>query len=343
MDGDKRKIFDETRAALELKLAEFEKNAKKIGRKAKYVTKYIYVKGGHEKNEALGFLTVFNFNRALNVKCKRFIEYDPSNKRLYLDIYQLRKRDIKKKLPVFVYIHGGGWIGGSPETREAFTTRIAAEGYFVVSLFYGNAPTYSHPRLIQNIFKAFKWIYDNAAQYNIDAENLIVGGESAGAHLAAMAGAIATNPDYAEHFELPEERKAQRIRGLVLNCGVYDLEKADEIPFRNIKFYVESYLGGRTLDELDEKTREEISPIRFVNADFPPTIAISAENDKLATQTFDLVARLDELNVEVTHFHGTGRLAVHAFAVAQVLKVSKLAMAEVKEFMLKVTERFSRS
>lgn len=58
------------------------------------------------------------------MKTTRFVRYDDDDKRLYLDFYERKDRDRNKKSRVFVYIHGGGWIGGLPETREAYTTKL---------------------------------------------------------------------------------------------------------------------------------------------------------------------------------------------------------------------------
>ena len=119
----------------------------------------------------------------------------------------------------------------------------------------------------------------------------------------------------------------------MLNCGVFDLEKAIGLPFRNIELYVQSYCGGKPFDELTEEEKKEISPIYHVTKDFPPTFAVSAQYDALAVLTFDLVEKLHELGVEVEHYHGTGKFAVHAFAVVQALKISKRAMFGIRNFL----------
>ena len=126
-----------------------------------------------------------------------------------------------------------------------------------MSLYYGHSPFYPHPEPIQNIYKAFAWLKENAEEYNIDTDAIFVGGESAGAHLSAMAGAIATNPAYNARFDLDERSRHQKIAGLVLNCGVFDLEKAIGLPFRNIELYVQSYCGGKPFDELTEEEKRK--------------------------------------------------------------------------------------
>ncbi len=329
---------EEVKELLANRTVESEEKAKKLMKKLAFAVKYSYVHGGHVKNEILGMLTFYNGGRSFLVRAKRKIRYDPGDEKLYMNIYQRFNRDVSVKAKVFVYIHGGGWIGGWPEAREAFTTRIASAGYFVASLYYGNAPAYSHPKMIQNIYKAFAYLKEHAEDYNIDADEIFVGGESAGAHLAAMAGCISSNPEYNARFELDERARRQKITGLVLNCGVYDLEKALTTGFRNVKVYTQAYCGKTAVGDLPEEIRREISPIYWVNADFPPTFAISAENDKLAVMTFDFVDRLFSLGVHTEHFHGTGLFALHAFAVSQAFKISRKAMKEVKEFLKKMSD-----
>lgn len=311
--------------------------AKKLRKKLAFAVKYGYVYGGHVKNEILGMLTLYNAGRSFAVKSVRRIRYDPDDPKLYLNMYFPRRQSGEGKNRLFVYIHGGGWIGGWPEAREAFTTRIAAAGYTVASLYYGNAPAYAHPKMIQNIYKAFAFLKENAERFNIDTDEIFVGGESAGAHLAAMAGCISSNPEYNSRFELDALSRDIKIAGLVLNCGVYDMEKALSTGFRNVGIYTQAYCGGIKVTDTSESFRREISPIYWVTDNFPPSFVISAENDKLAVMSFDFAAELFAKGVYVEHFHATGKTAVHAFAVCQAFAISREAMREIKIFLKKIS------
>ena len=355
-ESEKRRLFDFKHVQLELRRKELEnkiareefearleanthammKKAKKAAKRAAYDVKYAYVFGGHVKNELVGALTIFNLNRSTKVRTTRFIRYDEDDKRMYLNVYERKDRDRTQKAKVFVYIHGGGWIGGYPGTREGFTTRVAEKGYFVVSIYYGEAPMYSHPKMIENIYKAFAWLKEHADEYNVDVSEIYVGGESAGAHLSAMAGAIATNPEYNALFNLDERSRHQKIAGLVLNCGVYDMLKATTTGFKNIGIYTQSYCGGVEVKDLDENMQKQISPLYWVTDKFPPTFAISGENDKLAVLTFDFVKELYEKGVYVDHYHAQGKYAVHAFAIIQSMKITKIAMQGIYEFLNKL-------
>lgn len=328
---------EEVNRLLRQKSAAAKNKAKKLRKKIAFAVKYGYVHGGHVKNEILGMLTFYNAGRSFAVTAKRHIRYDPSDPKLYLNMYFPRRKSGEGKNRLFVYIHGGGWIGGWPEAREAFTTRIAAAGYAVASLYYGNAPAYAHPKMILNVYKALAFLKENAARYGFDAEKIFVGGESAGAHLAAMAGCISSNPEYKARFALDPISRDTGIAGLVLNCGVYDMEKALSTGFRNVGVYTQAYCGGIKVTDTPETFRREISPIYWVTENFPPTFAISAENDKLAVLSFDFVAKLFDKGVYVEHFHATGKTAVHAFAVSQAFAISREAMREIRLFLKKIS------
>ena len=142
--------------------AKAKAKAKKLMRKIGFGIKYTYAMGGRLRNEIVGMLTIYNFGRAVFLHIKRRIRFDPSDEKLYLNIYYPLGKP-KEKYKVFLYIHGGGWMGGWPESREAFTTRIATAGYFVASVYYGEAPKYAHPKMIENIYKAIGYLRERAA------------------------------------------------------------------------------------------------------------------------------------------------------------------------------------
>lgn len=195
--------------------AQAKAKAKKLARRISFGIKYTYAMGGRLRNEIVGMLTVYNFGRAVFLHVKRHIRFDPSDEKLYLNIYYPLGKH-KGRYKVFLYIHGGGWMGGWPESREAFTTRIATAGYFVASVYYGEAPRYAHPKMIENIYKAIGWLRDHADELDIDMESIVVSGESAGAHLAAMAACISTNPEYAQNSIWTS---AQRSRSFPRPCS----------------------------------------------------------------------------------------------------------------------------
>ena len=77
-----------------------------------------------------------------------------------------------------------------------------------------------------------------------------------------MAGCISTNPEYKARFELDPVSADQKISGLVLHCGVYDMEKVLNTGFHNSGIYTRAYCGGVPVPETDPEFRREISPIQ---------------------------------------------------------------------------------
>ena len=90
---------------------------------------------------------------------------------------------------VYLHIHGGGWVLGSSHLQDVALWRLAAEASVaVVSVDYRLAPEHPFPAGPNDCEAAARWLIDSAAQeYGADAaDRLLIGGESAGAHLAAL-------------------------------------------------------------------------------------------------------------------------------------------------------------
>ena len=91
--------------------------------------------------------------------------------------------------PVLVWFHGGGWVTGSKDNIEGIAFEIAElAGFHLVSVGYRLAGQGADPwpGIIVEVKSAVRWLKLNAGMLGIDPEQIIVTGESAGAHLAAM-------------------------------------------------------------------------------------------------------------------------------------------------------------
>jgi len=95
-------------------------------------------------------------------------------------------RPAKGPLPALVYFHGGGWIAGSVFTHDGLCAALAQDaGIVVVSVQYRRPPENVFPAPNDDAYAACAWTAALAAELGIDPERLGVGGDSAGAHLAA--------------------------------------------------------------------------------------------------------------------------------------------------------------
>ncbi|MEN8183853.1 MAG: alpha/beta hydrolase fold domain-containing protein, partial [Myxococcota bacterium] len=111
--------------------------------------------------------------------------------------------------PVLVYLHGGGWICGSPRTHRKLACRFAEAGQLVVNVDYRLAPEHPFPVPFEDCVSAVRWAAREAPRWQGDPSRLAVGGDSAGGNLsAAVAAALADDE--------------ARPRAALLLYGVFD-------------------------------------------------------------------------------------------------------------------------
>ncbi len=90
-------------------------------------------------------------------------------------------------LPFLVYLHGGGWVTGSVATHDPFCRLLSgAAEVIVASIDFRSAPEHPYPAAVDDTLTAARWAAQHAAEYGGDATRLALGGDSAGANLAAV-------------------------------------------------------------------------------------------------------------------------------------------------------------
>jgi acetyl esterase len=96
-------------------------------------------------------------------------------------------------LPALVYLHGGAFRHGDFEAYENVCRFLAGEaGCRVIAVDYRRAPEHPFPAAVDDSMAALAWIETNAATLGIDPNRIALGGDSAGANLAAVVAQTAT-------------------------------------------------------------------------------------------------------------------------------------------------------
>jgi acetyl esterase/lipase len=104
---------------------------------------------------------------------------------LLLDLY--RPAGQMERLPIVLYLHGGGWRVGTRTDREYDRTiPLAERGFVVASSDYRLSGVASFPAPLNDARRALHWLYENATDFGGDRDRIAVSGGSAGAHLAAL-------------------------------------------------------------------------------------------------------------------------------------------------------------
>ena len=205
-------------------------------------------------------------------------------------------------LPTVVWIHGGAWISGNKQTVRPYVQILAAQGYTAVAVDYSVSPEVQYPVALEQLNATLGYLVENADELRIDPARIVLAGDSAGANLASQLAALTTNPAAAADLGIEPALRPEQLRGVVLNCGIYDVDvmaSAPGIGGWGFGIALWAYLGDR--DWSGTKGATEMSTLDWVTADFPATWISGGNGDPLtASQSKPLAERLNGLGVPVT-------------------------------------------
>lgn len=208
-----------------------------------------------------------------------------------------------EKLPLIIYIHGGGWSAGSEKKVSKFVKLFAKAGYIVANVDYSLAPEYPYPVAINQIMKVIEFLILNSTQYKIDDDKIFIAGHSAGAHLAAQAGLIITSKKYQKIMNIDINIAKNKIKGLLLFSGVYDIETVNECNFPGFELMGWSYTKTKKFIEYEKIN--ELSITKYITKEFPKCFITVGNKDKLEKQSFELKEKLIEKNIKYTDLFWT--------------------------------------
>ncbi len=102
---------------------------------------------------------------------------------LLADMYLPRESGLR---PAIVFIHGGGWVGGSRTGWHELIAPFAQQGYVGMAIDYDLSPAVRFPSALQECKEAVRWLRAHASEYHVDPKRIAVAGGSAGGELAAL-------------------------------------------------------------------------------------------------------------------------------------------------------------
>lgn len=225
-----------------------------------------------------------------------------------LDI--VRPEGNREKLPVFMFIHGGGWIlGDYPTHRRMVRDLVVHSGYAAVFVNYSRTPEAKYPQAINEIFAATKWVAAHGDEINVDGKNLAVVGNSVGGNMTAVTALKA------------KENGGPQIKCMIMFWPIVD---ADFETASYKEFGKDRFLTTPTMKWMydmyikDTAKRKDIyaSPLRATVEQLkglPPALIQVAENDVLRDEGEAFGRKLDQAGVPVTlvRYDGT----IHDFGL----------------------------
>ncbi len=189
---------------------------------------------------------------------------------------------------VFLHIHGGGFVTGSPEMTDLLHEALSKElDLAFVSVDYRLAPEHPYPAGPDDCEAAALWLLEHAER-EFGSARLLIGGESAGAHLAA--GTLIRLRD--------RHGSVDRFGGANLVFGIYDLggtpsqrgvpERPDLLTAELIEYFADLFTPDRSVEQ---RRDPDISPLYADLRDLPPALFTVGADDHLVDDTLFMAAR----------------------------------------------------
>lgn len=234
------------------------------------------------------------------------VKYVPdSDDAQVLDIYYPEDKSAKPR-PLLIWIHGGGWSGGS-KAGMPYLNQLT-RGYVVASVEYRFSQKAVFPAQIQDCQAAIRFLRANADKYRIDPKLVGVGGGSAGGHLAALVGTSGGQDTFPKIGG--NDAQSDRVQCVCDIFGPTDFwtvikqAEADKDVVNIFKWNQGdpySKLIGGGLGE-DRAKCDAVSPVHYVSKESPPFLILHGDRDTLVpyAQSEELAEQLKKAGVEVT-------------------------------------------
>lgn len=198
-----------------------------------------------------------------------------------------------KVWPLLVWFHGGGWVLGSLEDADAVSRRLAdAAGVAVANVEYRLAPEHPFPAAPEDCAAAVRWLAAHGQELELDTGRVAVGGDSAGANLAAVTALRARDEGHPRLcFQLlvyPPTDATLHCASITENGEGYMLTRGA------MSWFWDLYLGGGGPDRRDPR----VSPLWASDlSGLPPAMVMTAEYDPLRDEGEEYGRRLAQSGV----------------------------------------------
>jgi acetyl esterase/lipase len=247
----------------------------------------------------------------------------------------VRPEGVRGKLPVFMFIHGGGWVlGDYPTHKRMVRDLVVLTGFAAVFVNYTRTPDARYPQAINEIYAATKWVAEHGDEINVDGRNLAVVGNSVGGNMTAATALKA------------KEQGGPEIKVHIMMWPVTDANFETESfkQFGENRFLTTSLMKWMwDLYTNDPKQRKEIyaAPLQATVEQLkglPPALIQVAESDILRDEGEAYGRKLDEAGVKATTVRYDGM--IHDFGLLNglaeepaVRSLFEHAAAELKKYL----------
>ncbi len=214
----------------------------------------------------------------------------------------LRPRDAPGALPVYVYVHGGGWTSGDKAPLTKYCAVQADSGMVVVNVNYRRAGRFErfHLRdMLLDLDIALAWVERHIGEYSGDPERIVLGGDSAGAQIVALLAAMTSRDELVDYYQFTPAIRREQILGLVLHCGAMDFSEVFERGFIMGESFVRILIPGGGRGASLRKAARWLSPLEWIDESFPPVLVTTSERDIFYRANLNFIDRAKAFGVPV--------------------------------------------
>lgn len=251
--------------------------------------------------------------------------------KLILDI--VRPANSHGPLPVFVFVHGGGWVlGDYPTHRRLVRDLVVRSGYAAAFVNYTRTPEAHFPQPVEEVYAATKWVAEHGEEIGVDGQRLAIVGSSVGGNMSTVTCLLA------------KERGGPAIKQQILLWPIvdHDFDTASYREFGEQRFLTKSLMMWMfDLYTKNPAQRRDIhaSPLRATIEQLrglPPALIVVAENDILRDEGEAYGRKLAEAGVEVALVRFDGM--IHDFGMLNGLarEPGTLAMVDLAAARLRL-------
>ena len=236
------------------------------------------------------------------------VSFDSRYPNNYFDIYS-PGRSTGEKRPVFIYVHGGGYVAGSKSNGDPNALGIAGivrmikklvdVGFTVISTNHALAPEYHYPTPVHQMTELLQFLKQHEDEFGIDMSRVVLGGGSAGGQIMAQLANIQTNPQYAQEMQIEPVLGNGEIKAMYHGCALLDNERFARTNSRIVN-YIFHQMGRAYFNVgVPEGDPQVISSnvIRYATANYPPSFICDGNAGTFNAQAHDFADRLKSLGV----------------------------------------------
>ncbi len=261
-------------------------------------------------------------------------EKDIQTEGMSIKLYVVRPEGKTETLPVFMFIHGGGWVlGDFPTHKRMVRDLVVLSGFAAVFVEYTRTPDAKYPQAINEIFAATKWVAEKGKELNVDGKNMAIVGNSVGGNMSTVTALRA------------KENNGPKIKLQILMWPIVDanFETGSYQQFGKDRFLTTSLMKWMYEMYATEAERKERynAPLQATVEQLkgmPPTLIQVAENDVLREEGEAYGRKLGEAGVAVTCVRYNGM--IHDFGLlngmAELPETKSLfvqAAAELRKYL----------